>query len=48
MTLVDPPQLHANCTTLHLPRSLVLAALLVVVVGSRAPEASRSDVRVWG
>jgi hypothetical protein len=37
LTVVDRAQLHANCTTLHLPRSLVLAALLVVVAGSRVP-----------
>ncbi len=33
---------HARRTTLHLPRSLVLAALRVVVVGSRVPKAARS------
>jgi hypothetical protein len=32
---------HAHRTTLHLPRSLVLAALLVAVVGSRGPGGQR-------
>jgi len=31
-----------------LPRSLVLATVLVVAVRSRVPQASRSDGAVWG
>jgi len=45
-----PPNLARNwhAGLRRLRRSLVLAALLAAPGGSRVPQASRSDVHVWG